>query len=216
MSDYVIEVINMTKHFKNKTVLKDVSIGLEKGKIYGFIGRNGSGKTVLLKCICGFTPISEGDIVIQGKSLKTNNHLPSNLGVLIDAPGFLPTYSGYKNLELLAMIHRKISKYEIEEVINTVGLDPKSKMWVSKYSLGMKQRLAIAQAIMEQPDILILDEPMNGLDTEGIAQMHKLFRELAIKGVTLLIATHIKEDIENLCDEVYKIENGSVKSTHDF
>lgn len=206
----IIIVENLTKNFKDTTVLKNVNLSFEKGKIYGLIGRNGSGKTMLLKCICGFVPATKGRIMVEGKEIGKDIDIPDNLGAIIEAPGFLPNYSAYHNLKFLSVIKNKIGKEEIFEVIRTVGLDPKSKKHVGKFSLGMRQRLGIAQAIMEEPEILILDEPMNGLDNTGVADIRKILLEWKDKGKTILLASHSKEDIEILCDKVIEMDHGEV------
>ena len=161
-----------------------------------------------MKCICGFVPVSSGEIIINGKILKNGKEIPDNIGVIIETPGFLPAYSAYRNLKFLADIKGKISKQEIYEAISKVGLDPKSKKHVGKYSLGMRQRLGLAQAIMENPDILILDEPMNGLDKDGVKDMQNYLLDLKAKGKTIIIASHSSEDISILCDEVYEMDKG--------
>lgn len=163
---------------------------------------------MLMKCICGFVPVSSGEIIINGKILKNGKEIPDNIGVIIETPGFLPAYSAYRNLKFLADIKGKISKQEIYEAISKVGLDPKSKKHVGKYSLGMRQRLGLAQAIMENPDILILDEPMNGLDKDGVKDMQNYLLDLKAKGKTIIIASHSSEDISILCDEVYEMDKG--------
>lgn len=208
MNEIIISVNNVTKKFKENTVLKDVSVDFEKGKIHGVIGRNGSGKTMLFKSICGFVPITSGEISIQGKKVGKDMDIPENMGIIIETPGFLPGYSGYKNLSFLANINKKINKNQIKETIKKVGLDPELKRHVSKYSLGMKQRLGIAQAIMEEPDILLLDEPMNGLDKHGLKDMRELFLDLKKQGKTILLASHSKEDIDMLCDTVCEMDQG--------
>ena len=193
----IINVIHVTKKFGQAVVLNDVNISFEKGKIHGLIGRNGSGKTMLMKCICGFVPITQGEIFVNGK-----------LGAIIETPGFLYNYSGYNNLKFLAAIQNKISKDEICDAIKLVGLDPDSKKHVGKYSLGMRQRLGLAQALMENPDILLLDEPMNGLDKHGVMEMRELFKKLADNGKTIIMANHSSEDIEALCDTVCEMDLG--------
>jgi len=205
-----INIKNIVKRFKETTVLDNISIDFEEGKIHGLIGRNGSGKTMLLKCICGFVPVTSGSIVVDGKTIGKDVDIPENIGIIIEAPGFLPQYSGYKNLKLLAMINNKISKDEIIDSIKKVGLDPEGKKHVGKYSLGMRQRLGIAQAFMEDPDILILDEPMNGLDNKGVDDIRKLLMSLKEKGKTILLASHSKEDISILCDTVRELDNGKI------
>lgn len=203
-----IKVENVYKSFGKTVVLQDINVLFEKGKIHGLIGRNGSGKTMLMKCICGFVPVSSGEIIINGKIIKNGKEIPDNIGVIIETPGFLPAYSAYRNLKFLADIKGKISKQEIYEAISKVGLDPKSKKHVGKYSLGMRQRLGLAQAIMENPDILILDEPMNGLDKDGVKDMQNYLLDLKAKGKTIIIASHSSEDISILCDEVYEMDKG--------
>ena len=205
-----IEVQNVVKRFRDQVVLKNVSISFEKGQIHGIVGRNGSGKTVLFKCICGLMPPEEGVILVNGKRGGRDVDLPEDIGAIIEAPGFLPNYSGYKNLRFLANIRRKIGKEEILNVLKTVGLDPESRKHVGKYSLGMRQRLGIAQAIMEDPEILILDEPMNGLDNAGVQDIRALLLGLKEQGKTILLASHNHEDIATLCDTVHEMDGGVV------
>lgn len=203
-----IEVQNVVKRFRDQVVLKNVSISFEKGKIHGIVGRNGSGKTVLFKCICGLMHPEEGVILVNGKRVGRDVDMPEDIGAIIEAPGFLPNYSGYKNLRFLANIRRKIGKEETLNVLKTVGLDPESRKHVGKYSLGMRQRLGIAQAIMEDPEILILDEPMNGLDNAGVQDIRALLLELKAQGKTILLASHNHEDIAALCDTVHEMDGG--------
>ncbi|MDL0421497.1 ATP-binding cassette domain-containing protein [Caldibacillus thermoamylovorans] len=205
-----IKVENITKKFGETTVLDGISLTFEKNKIHGLIGRNGSGKTMLLKCICGFVIPTAGTIYVNGMEIGKDLDVPESVGIIIEAPGFLPNYDGYTNLKFLAAINNIISKEQIYAVIEKVGLDPKSKRPVGKYSLGMRQRLGIAQALMEDPDILILDEPMNGLDNQGVADIRKLLRELRNQGKTIILASHGKEDIEILCDTVHELDHGKV------
>ena len=203
-----LEVQNVVKRFRDQVVLKNVSISFEKGQIHGIVGRNGSGKTVLFKCICGLMHPEEGVILVNGKRVGRDVDMPEDIGAIIEAPGFLPNYSGYKNLRFLANIRRKIGKEEILNVLKTVGLDPESRKHVGKYSLGMRQRLGIAQAIMEDPEILILDEPMNGLDNAGVQDIRALLLELKAQGKTILLASHNHEDIAALCDTVHEMDGG--------
>jgi ABC-2 type transport system ATP-binding protein len=205
-----IKVENITKKFGETTVLDGISLTFEKNKIHGLIGRNGSGKTMLLKCICGFVIPTAGTIYVNGMQIGKDLDVPESVGIIIEAPGFLPNYDGYTNLKFLAAINNIISKEQIYAVIEKVGLDPKSKRPVGKYSLGMRQRLGIAQALMEDPDILILDEPMNGLDNQGVADIRKLLLELRNQGKTIILASHGKEDIEILCDTVHELDHGKV------
>ena len=203
-----IEVQNVVKRFRDQVVLKNVSISFEKGQIHGIVGRNGSGKTVLFKCICGLMHPEEGVILVNGKRVGRDVDMPEDIGAIIEAPGFLPNYSGYKNLRFLANIRRKIGKEEILNVLKTVGLDPESRKHVGKYSLGMRQRLGIAQAIMEDPEILILDEPTSGLDNAGVQDIRALLLELKAQGKTILLASHNHEDIAALCDTVHEMDGG--------
>ncbi|MFZ3129846.1 MAG: ATP-binding cassette domain-containing protein [Desulfosporosinus sp.] len=208
MAENILVIKEVTKKFKNVTVLSNVSISFEAGKIHGIIGRNGSGKTVLFKCICGFMPLTSGQIFVDGRQVGREIDVPQDIGTIIEAPGFLPNYSGFRNLKLLSLIGKKIDDAGIRESIKRVGLDPDSKKWVSKYSLGMRQRLGIAQAFMENPSILILDEPMNGLDKHGVEDVRQLILDLKEEGKTILIASHNSEDIARLCDTVCEMDGG--------
>lgn len=210
MSEIAIKVKNITKTFGTTTVLNDISIDFEKGKIHGIVGRNGSGKTMLLKCICGFVIPTEGTITVNEKVIGKDVDIPENIGLIIETPGFLPNFDGFHNLKFLAMIKNKISDDIIREVMEKVGLGNVGKKHVGKYSLGMRQRLGIAQAIMENPDILILDEPMNGLDNKGVEEMRELFLGLKKEGKTILLASHGKEDISILCDTVHELDHGKI------
>ena len=207
MADVII-IENLTKKFKETEVLSNINITFEKGKIHGLIGRNGSGKTMLMKCICGLVPVTSGTISINGKIVGKDIEIPENIGVIIENPGFISSYSAYQNLFFLSKITSKIGKSEIRNSIQSVGLNPDNKKHVGKYSLGMRQRLGLAQAIMENPDILILDEPMNGLDKEGVADMRKYLLNLKEQGKTILLASHSAEDIEILCNTVCEMDKG--------
>lgn len=206
----VIEVKNVTKRFREATVLKQVSIAVERGSICGLIGCNGSGKTVLMKVICGFVFPDSGDVYVDEKKIGKDCDFPSETGVIIETPYFFPFLSGFSNLKNLASIQKKIDDNKIREAMKLVGLNPDSKKWVSKYSLGMRQRLGIAQAIMEDQKILILDEPMNGLDKQGVADIRNLLLQLKKEGKTILLASHNTQDIEILCDKVYEVDGGIV------
>lgn len=207
----MIQVEHAVKEFKETTALRDVSVQFEKGKIYGLVGRNGSGKTVLLKSICGFLPLTSGTIKVEGKVIGKDIEVPENIGIIIEEPGFLPQYSAKKNLKLLALLRNQISDAEIEGTLEKVGLDPKSKKKVGKFSMGMRQRLGIAQAIMENPRILILDEPTNGLDESGVKEIRKLLLDLKNEERTIIIASHNAEDISTLCDQVYEMDGGVIR-----
>ena len=204
----LIKLNDVMVKFKEHLVLDKVCMEFESGKIYGIIGRNGSGKTVLMKCICGFVPVTEGKIIVNGKQIGKDIDVPDNIGAIIETPGFLYNYSGYNNLRFLAGINRKIGKEQIRDAIKMVGLDPDSKKHVGRYSLGMRQRLGLAQALMENPELLLLDEPMNGLDKHGVAEMRELFKKLADEGRTIIMANHSAEDIEVLCDTVCEMDLG--------
>lgn len=205
-----IKVVEAVKRFREQTVLDGISIEFYPGKIYGITGYNGSGKTVLFKSICGLVTLDSGQILFDEKILKRDIDMIQNAGVIIDEPAFLRNYSAAKNLAYLYSIKNNVDKAYIHDVLQKVGLDPDSKKKVKNFSLGMKQRLAIAQAIMENPEILILDEPMNGLDKKGIAEMRQIFCKQRDEGKTILLASHNREDIEVLCDEVYEMENGKL------
>lgn len=204
----MICVNNGTKSFKNQEVLSNINIVFESGKIYGIVGYNGSGKSVLLKCICGFLTLDSGEIEINGKKLKKDIDMIQDAGVIIEEPAFLKEYSGKRNLEFLYSIRNKLNPEVMSKAMRLVGLDENSKKKVKNYSLGMKQRLAIAQAIMENPKILLLDEPMNGLDKNGVQEIRELLLDLKKQDKTIVLVSHNQEDIRVLCDELYEIENG--------
>ena len=205
-----ISVQHLTMHFGEETVLKDVSHDFEEGKIHGIVGNNGSGKTVLMKCICGFLLPSKGCVRVRYRQVGKDMDFPDDMGIIIETPGFLPNLTGLKNLQILASLKKKISTEAIEAAIRQVGLDPGLKKHVSKYSLGMRQRLGIAQAVMEDPSILILDEPFNGLDKNGVSHMRGLIRGLKENGKTILLASHNQVDIDELCDTVCEMEAGII------
>ena len=211
LHDDKIELIHVTKKFGQELVLKEVNLTLEQGRVYGIVGNNGSGKTVLMKCICGFLIPTTGLIQVFGSSIGRDVDFPESLGVIIETPGFLTNLTGRKNLEILANMQRLISKADIRLILRKVGLDPDMKKPVGKYSLGMRQRLGIAQAIMEDPRLLILDEPFNGLDKHGVAEIRELLLELKAAGKTILLASHNEEDIRILCDHVYEMDGGILK-----
>lgn len=203
-----IELVDLCKTFGQDEVLKHVTRNFEAGKIHGVVGNNGSGKTVMFKCICGFLQPTGGRVFVQGKQIGKDVDFPEDLGLIIETPGFLPQLSGLRNLEILASLKKRIGLKEVAAVIRRVGLDPLSTKPVGKYSLGMRQRLGIAQAIMEDPSLLILDEPMNGLDKHGVAEMRALFQSLATDGRTILLASHNIQDIDALCDTVCEMDAG--------
>lgn len=206
----MIIIENATKKFGTQTVLNNVSLTLEDGKIYGFVGQNGCGKTVLFKSICGFIYLDSGTITVDGMVIGKDIDIIKDAGIIIESPGFLPNYSAFKNLKFLTMIKDNIGDEQIKSTLISVGLDPESKKVVGKFSLGMRQRLGIAQAIMENPHILILDEPMNGLDKRGVEDIRKILMDLKKKGKLILLASHNPLDIDILCDCVYELDAGTI------
>ena len=201
-----ITIYHLTKNIKSDCILDDVNMELESGKIYGLQGKNGSGKTMLLRAISGLIYGTKGNIEIDGKSLGKDIAFPQSIGILIDYPAFLNEYSGYANLKMLLSIQKK--KVAIEEVLESVGLDPYDKRKFRKYSLGMKQRLGIACAIMEEPEILLLDEPFNALDEAGQQQVAEIILKMKEKGCLIVLTSHDKEELEKLSDEIYMVEKG--------
>ncbi len=206
-----ISVKNLTKKFKDAVVLDNVSIDFEEGKVHGLIGRNGSGKTMLMKCICGIVPPTSGEIYVNDQRIGKDTDIPKNVGIIIETPGFIPNYSAYNNLKFLAVLNNRIGKTEIKNAIKKVGLNPDDKKKVGKFSLGMRQRLGLAQAIMENPDLFILDEPMNGLDKDGVKDMRQYLLDLKEQGKTILIASHSAEDIDVLCGTVHEMDKGKIE-----
>lgn len=208
MDDIVIRVEGVYKRFGTDTVLKDVSRSFERGRIHGIVGNNGSGKTVLMKCICGFLIPDGGSITVNGERVGVDVDFPRDMGLIIETPGFLPNITGVKNLEILASLNKKIGLREIAASMRAVSLDPSMNKPVGKYSLGMRQRLGIAQAIMEDPALLILDEPLNGLDKHGVREMRQLIKGLKEQGKTIMLASHNQGDIDELCDTVCEMDAG--------
>lgn len=199
---------NVFVNLSRRAILKDVSAQFDDGHIHGIVGNNGSGKSVMFKTICGFIRPARGRVTLGGVDYAAMRKFPPHMGLLIESPGMLPECSGYENLMRLASIRGLITRKEVCSAISAVGLDPSDRRAVSKYSLGMKQRLGIAQAIMENPDILLLDEPMNGLDNAGVREMRELFKSLRAQGKTILLASHNPFDIEELCDTVCEMDGG--------
>lgn len=209
-NDVIIKIENFTKEIKKQKILDNINMELTKGKTYGIIGHNGSGKTVLFKSISGLLRGSGGTIKVFGKIIGKDIDFPESLGVIIENPGFLGNLTGFNNLKILASIKNIINHKEIKENIELVGLDPNDKKKVKNYSLGMKQRLGIAQAIMERSELLILDEPTNGLDKDGVEAVRELLLELKKQGKTILLASHNPLDIEILCDEIFELDRGKI------
>lgn len=208
-----IEIKDLKMTFGKDEVLKGITHSFEKGKVHGIVGNNGSGKTVMMKCICGFLKPTSGTVKVNGKLIGRQEDFPKSLGLIIEAPGFLPHLSGFRNLSILASVNKKINKQRIKDTIRLVGLDPDMKKPVGKYSLGMRQRLGIAQAIMEDPELLILDEPMNGLDKNGVQEMRELLKGLVGKGKTIILSSHNPADIDALCDTVREMDGGVLSVT---
>ena len=206
----MIDIENAGKCINGVWIFQNITVSFSPGTIYGLIGRNGSGKTMLLKSICGLCRLTEGSISIEGKQIGKEIDVPESLGAIIEVPGFLPNISGFSNLKYLARLKNQISDDRIYQAIQMVGLDPDSHKHVRKYSLGMRQRLGIAQAIMEDPDILLLDEPMNGLDTQGVNDVKELLCSQRRAGKTIILVSHHLDDIDELCDIVYKMEDGNL------
>ena len=211
----MIEICELTKRYGNKTVLDHISVVFQPGKIYGLVGTNGCGKTTLMRCICGFFLPSAGSVTVYGKKINKDCDFAPNTGIIIETPGFLPKYSAKRNLAILAGTSGKASKERIAEVIRQVGLDPHEKKPVGKYSLGMRQRLGIAQAIMEDPSVLILDEPFNGLDKEGQNDIHVLLQKQKELGKIILLASHSALDISKACDVVFEMMDGHLVEKKD-
>ena len=207
----VVEVKEVSLKIKEYVLLNHINLSVAEGEICGLVGRNGCGKTMLMKCIFGFVRPSSGEIIVFEQKIGTDVDFASDMSCLIETPGFIPYYSGYRNLRLLSQLgnHRR-SKEEIKEIIRAVGLNPDLKRSVNKYSLGMRQRLGIAQAIMDDSRLLILDEPFNGLDEEGVEEIRHLLLNLKRDGKTIILSSHNKEDINLLCDTVVRMKSGEI------
>lgn len=213
MDNILIEIKQASKRIDNKLILDNISLTFEAGKIHGIVGRNGAGKTMLMKSICGLMRLTSGSIRVEKTILNEKTEdIPEGIGIIIESPGFLPQFSGWKNLKFLAGIKNKVSDEEILHSLEVVGLTHAKDLKVSGYSMGMRQRLGLAQAFMEQQKILILDEPMNGLDNQGVQDMRTLLLELKKSGRTILLASHTQEDIRILCDTVVELDHGRVIS----
>lgn len=206
-----LEIKNLSKKFKDVYVLKDINLTFESGKIYGFTGRNGSGKSVLLKIICGFYTPTSGEVLLDNYNYILNNDFPKSTRCLIEKPNFMPDLTGYENLKLLASIENKIGDKEIMDTIEKLNLKEEINKKYSKYSLGTKQKLGIAQVLMEDPKLIVLDEPLNGIENETAKEVRKILNEEKKKDKIIIVASHIKEDIDTLADVVYNIDNGIVE-----
>lgn len=206
----IIKINNISKSFNGHKVLDNINIEVKKGSICGLVGLNGSGKTLVMKVICGLIIPDHGTVIVKGKRIGQDVDFPDNVGIIIENPGFMMYMSAMSNLINLASIRGKVNHEQLKECMRIVGLDYTDKKWVSKYSMGMRQRLAIAQAIMENQDLLILDEPMNGLDKKGVIDMRKLLLQLKAQGKTIVMSSHNQIDIDELCDDIYELDNGSI------
>lgn len=206
----MIQITDLSLMIDKREILKHINLTLEAGRIYGLVGKNGSGKTMLMKCICGFVQPTEGEVRIDGRLIGKDVDFPPDTGIIIETPGFIPYYTGFQNLRFLAGINHRITDKEIKEALIQCGLEPDLKLTVRKYSLGMRQRLGIAQAIMEHPRFLILDEPTNGLDYQGVEEIRRLVLHLKEQGTTILMASHNAEDIQVLCDSVWEMIYGTL------
>lgn len=203
----VIELKNVKKSFKNKCIYENINLKINEGECVGFVGHNGSGKSVLFNIISGLLPIEEGKVIINGKCLGKDLDYPESVGVLINEPGYIEYLNGFKNLKMLADIRNEVTDEDIVNTMHLVGLDPNDKTRVKNYSMGMKQKLGIAQAIMENQKIIILDEPYNALDYNTNIEITKLLFTLKEQGRTILLTSHQHEYLEKLCDKMYFIEN---------
>lgn len=210
----MIQIKDLNLDIKGHLILSDVNMTMQEGKIYGLVGNNGSGKSMLMKCICGFVRPTSGEVIVNDDVIGRDVDYIKDTGIIIENPGFIPYYSGMKNLKMLSEINGKADKNKIRETMEICGLNPELKLSVKKYSLGMRQRLGIAQAIMEDQLILILDEPMNGLDKEGVAAIRRLLLKMKEEGRLIILASHNREDIDVLCDEVFEVEKGKIRQVN--
>lgn len=207
----IIKIEGMTKKIRGSTVMDDITLTLESGKIYGFQGINGSGKTMLMRLISGLIRPTEGRVIIDNQVLGKEITFPNSMGMLLENPAFLDSYSGFQNLKLLASIQKKIGDKDIEEIITKVGLDPYDKKKYRKYSLGMKQRLGIACAIMEKPELIILDEPTNSLDTDGVNLVKSIVMEEKKRNALVILSCHDFAILQDLSDEIIVLKNGRLE-----
>lgn len=203
----LIEMKNVSKSYKGLVLFENTNLSIEKGKIYGLIGPNGSGKSVLFKMMCGFVFPDQGTVTVRGEQLGKQNRFPRNFGVIIDRPGYLGNKTGFENLKYLAMIKNQITDTQINETMSAVGLQPSAQQKVKNYSLGMKQKLALAQAIMENQEVLLLDEPFNALDIDSVERIRDLLFLLKDQGKTIILTSHNQEDIDVLSDHIFRVRN---------
>lgn len=206
----ILQAKKISKSIKGQMILSDIDLQLESGKIYGFVGRNGSGKTMLFRALSGLMKADTGEISCDNNILHKDISVLPNLGIVLENAGLYPEFTGFKNLQMLSKMRNQISDEEIRKAIERVGLNPDDKRTFRKYSLGMKQRIVIAQAIMEKPDIIMLDEPTNALDDNGVEEIRKIIMEEKERGALILLASHNKEDIRLLADEIFYMQNGKI------
>ena len=209
-----LEVKNLSKTISKAQILKDITLSMERGRIYGLRGKNGSGKTMLMRSICGLILPTSGQVIIDGEILGKDISFPRSIGALIENPGFVSNYSGYKNLEILASIQNKVGDKEIKSVMEELGLDPEDKKKFRKYSLGMKQKLGIAAAVMENPDMIILDEPINALDEKTVSVVKNILLRHKEHGALIIISCHDREELEFLSDEIFCIDTGEITRSY--
>jgi len=207
---FAIQLNKVSKAFSGNAIINNLTLQVERGKTVGIVGGNGSGKSVLFKLICGFEVPDKGEVIIRDRVLGSDVDFPENVGVFINEPGYIEIYSGFKNLKYLAAINGRITDKQIKQTMHQVGLNPKNKTKVKDYSLGMKQKLGIAQAFMENQDILILDEPFNALDYKTYQDIKDIIKSLQQQERTILLTSHHFADIEELCDEIYVISNNEL------
>lgn len=209
-----LEINHLSKTIAHNTILQDITLGMERGRIYGLQGKNGSGKTMLMRAVCGLILPSEGEIIIDGERLHKSISFPRSVGALIENPGFIAQYSGLKNLQILASLKKKIETADICRVMDELGLDPQDRKKFRKYSLGMKQKLGIAAAIMENPDLIVLDEPINALDEKTVAIVKNILLRHRERGALILISCHDREELEYLSDEIFCLEDGRLTRSY--
>lgn len=207
-----VECKNITKTIKGNVILNDITIGFEQGKIHGIRGYNGSGKTMLLRAIVGLIKLSSGSIIVHGSVVGKETPFPKDVGILIEYPSFIPDYTGFKNLLFIAKINNKIDESTVRKILQLVGLDSNDKRKFKKYSLGMKQRLGIAQAIMENPDLILLDEPTNALDEKGIQLLMEILNKLSSEGKTIILTSHDRDFLNAISDYTYTISEGAISN----
>lgn len=210
-----LEIEELIKIIGNETVLDHITLSMDVGKIYGLWGKNGSGKTMLIRAICGLIRPSSGKVIIDSEVLGEKQDFPQSVGALIENPGFIDKYTGYQNLKILAEIKKEIGKEEIEAVLEKVGLQEQKHKKYKKYSLGMKQKLGIAAALMEKPRLILLDEPTNALDEASVKMLHNLLLEYKQEGALIILASHDREELEQLSDIIYEVENGRIKNQYE-